>query len=444
MALTEIWRTRLGLCGPTNVVVGRLDGEPRLCVVGTRRDGDRESAAVEMRDGGGRLLWTDCRGVPGGDCGSGAYVHWVAGSGRMEPMILYSFAPRSATELGGGRLLRAADGGAVAEISNTTQFGNNNSIVADLDGDGRPELVYADQRTLTCVELPTRRQRWRVSDGVLFCWGLPALCDLDDDGLPEIVFGSEYNNPNGTSSMIAIDRNGRQLWRSDGHAEDLGSTPVVVADVDGDGRPELLKVGLDLEHCGNQRWNHLHIFGRDGTLRLTTELGFTGIAVGDVDGDGHTEGIGLSNTRDGGHNGLRQIRCLDLTTGAAKWACDVDRAYLDTNSPVMADVDGDGRPEAVVGTGNPAGYGRLPDSDPWGDLYVVSDAGRVQQRIQLPGWPVNLACCDVNDDGLEELLVVINGRPGWLALYQTQAPSRRNDWPTAFGSPARDGTVAEA
>lgn len=43
----------------------------------------------------------------------------------------------------------------------------------------------------------------------------------------------------------------------------------------------------------------------------------------------------------------------------------------------MADLNGDGKLEAIVGAGNPAGYGRLPDSEPWGDLHVANGAGNI-------------------------------------------------------------------
>ncbi|OHB78173.1 MAG: hypothetical protein A2W31_17820 [Planctomycetes bacterium RBG_16_64_10] len=216
--------------------------------------------------------------------------------------------------------------------------------------------------------------------------------------------------------MIAIDCHGRRLWRSDGHVEDLGSTPVFPVDLDGDGRVELVKVGLDLEHRRKQLWNHVHVFDASGQLLRKIEFGCTGIALGDLNGDGRVEGVGLTNTRDGGNSGRREIRCVDLVTGELRWATPAPRAYLDTNSPLVADVDGDGLPEVIVGTGNPSGYGRLPDSEPWGDLYVVRGDGAILERKQLPGWPVNLALCDLDPDGRGELVVVTDGRPGWLAV----------------------------
>jgi len=65
-------------------------------------------------------------------------------------------------------------------------------------------------------------------------------------------------------------------------AEDLGSTPCFLADIDGDGQTEILKVGLDLEHRRGQAGNHLYVFDRHGVLKSRIELGFTGLAIGDL------------------------------------------------------------------------------------------------------------------------------------------------------------------
>jgi len=440
--LEPLWQAQLALHSPVNVVVGRIAGRAQLCVQGALLEGDRSRAAIQMLDAHGNLLWTNQHSDEHLNFLAGAYVQWISGPGIERPYVLYSYTPRSSEKTGGALLVDAAEGQLVSKLKNTTQFGNNNAIVADLDHDGQTDLLYPDLQTLTRYELPSLKQVWRWDRGIRFCWSLPGLFDLDRDGQSEIVFGSEYNNRDGSSSVVALSSAGKQIWRSDGHVEDLGSTPIFFADVDQDGSPELLKVGLDLEHRHQQQWNHLYVFDAEGKLKSKIELGFTGIAIGDLDRDGHLEGVGLSNTRDGGNNGRREIRCLDLATGELEWTTPVERAYLDTNSPLMADVNGDGHLEVIVGTGNPAGYARLPNSEPWGDLYVVDSAGKILQHESLPGWPTNLAYCDLETDGRAELVVVIDGKPGSLAVYRTHGSTDRRDWPTPFGDAQRTGTMA--
>lgn len=438
--LKERWRVPVGLHTPINAIVGRLKGDAIICVGGAVEQGSRKHAAVVALDAHGAVFWQAVHDEQGVSSIPGAYVQWIPGREGESPSVVYSFVPDAPGEPGGAVILDAASGAELHRLANLTHFGNNNSIVADVDRDGAIEFLYADQQHLFCYSARDWTKEWTSNTGVVFCWSLPALADVNGDGQDEVVFGSEYNNDDQSSSMVALNAGGSPVWRSDGHAEDLGSTPVFVHDVEGDGTAELLKVGLDLEHRRNQDWNHLHVFDLRGTLLRRIPFGCTGIALGDMDGDGVLEGVGITNTRDGGHQAMHAIRCVDLATGEVQWSTEVTRAYLDNNSPVMDDFDGDGKLESVVGTGNPAGYARLPNSEPWGDLYIVDGSGAIEQHIELPGWPVNSALCDLDADGTSELIIVIDGKPGWIAVYNTRARSRRSDWPTPFGSPRRDGT----
>ena len=218
---------------------------------------------------------------------------------------------------------------------------------------------------------------------------------------------------------------------------------MFVADIDGDGRKELIKVGLDLEHRNKQEWNHVHVFDTQGKLKARVAFGCTGIAIANLDADVALEGVGLTNTRDGGSNGKHAIRCVDLASGHLEWETPIERSYLDDNSPVAADFNGDGAIEIVAGTGNPWGYARLPGSEPWGDQHVVSGKGEILQHIALPGRPTNSSLIDIDGDGEGELVTVLDGQPGWLAVYQTKARTARREWHTPFGSARRDGTMAK-
>jgi len=437
--LRESFRAELSVHTPVNFVAGQIDGEMVFCVQGDALREGKRIAAVDVLDATGNRVRTITEPGPTGSSQSGAYLQWI--EDKDGPLLLFSWVPDKDGVPGGANLVRIADGDVVARIENKTRFGNNNSIVADIDRDGTTDVLYADQQSLAFCALPSLEQRWRADTGINFCWSLPAFVDVTGDSRAEIVYGSEYNNLDGSSSFIALDAQGNNVWRTDGYAEDLGSTPVFVADVDGDGVNELIKVGLDLEHRKKQEWNHVHVFDARGQLKSRIAFGCTGIALANLDGDAALEGVGITNTRDGGNNGIHAIRCVDLGSGKVEWETPVARAYLDDNSPVVADINGDGKLEVVVGTGNPWGYARFKDSAPWGEQYVVSARGEIVQRVTLPGRPTNSAIVDIDGDGSGELITVLDGQPGWLAVYKTSAQTMRRTWHTPFGSAMRDGTM---
>lgn len=439
--LRELFRAELSVHTPVNFVAGQLDGKTVFCVQGDVLSDGKRIASVDVLDANGNRIRTITEPGPTGGSQSGAYLQWIANNDG--PLLLFSWVPDKDGVPGGANLVCITDGSVVARIENKTRFGNNNSIVADIDHDGTTDLLYADQQSIALCALPTLKQRWRSDMGINFCWSLPVFVDVTGDNREEIVYGSEYNNPDGSSSFIALDAQGKIVWRTDGYAEDLGSTPVFIADVDGNGVKELIKVGLDLEHRNKQEWNHVHVFDARGQLKSRIAFGCTGIAIANLDSDAALEGVGITNTRDGGNNGQRAIRCIDLASGNVEWETAIERSYLDDNSPIAADFNRDGAIEVVVGTGNPWGYARLPNSQPWGDQYVVSARGEMLQRVSLPGRPANSALIDIDEDGAGELVSVIDGQPGWLAVYKSDARAARREWHTPFGSALRDGTLTK-
>lgn len=116
--------------------------------------------------------------------------------------------------------------------------------IADLDGDGRPEIVAvasgggllafrwdgAMRRYVRAWRSGTCSGMTRTPDATgAGTWGGPSIHDLDDDGRPEIVLGG-----------VVYDRDGCVLDASSGNpAYSFGVIPVI-ADVDSDGKMELI------------------------------------------------------------------------------------------------------------------------------------------------------------------------------------------------------------
>ncbi len=312
--LPQIKKIQTGLHTTCNFIIGQTSQGPVLVVQGNFFKNQKKIASIEAYNPQGKLLWKSQKQSDQYNLGSGAYVQWVDHSGLDYPVVTYSYVPGPKELKGGLIFVNANNGSTIRELTNNTHFGNNNSLLFDFNKDGLTDYLYADLATISAIRLSDFQKEWTFNEGVRFCWSLPALFKPEHDRNPVIYFGSEYDDKCGSSSFLAVDLKGNRIWKSSKHVEDLGSTPVFVADIDGDGTKEIIKVGLDLEHHNKQKWNHLHVFSTDGLLISKCELGFTGIAIGDVDGDGLLEGVGISNTRDGGLNGLKEIRCIELST----------------------------------------------------------------------------------------------------------------------------------
>lgn len=125
----------------------------------------------------------------------------------------------------------------------------HDTAIADVDGDGDPEVVVCSQRseTVCYFDIPEdpRVSPWPdnclhvVAEG-LNVEGL-AVADLDDDGVPEIVAG-----PN------VFRRGADGDWERERLGDDWEWTRVAITDLDDDDDPEIVLTEGDLPYQGNR------------------------------------------------------------------------------------------------------------------------------------------------------------------------------------------------
>ena len=127
-------------------------------------------------------------------------------------------------------------------------------VCADLDGDGKLEILYPDYSgKLNCYWLDhTQHESWPINvyDGSTIEYaGAPTVQDLNGDGVPEVIF-TTYTQKQGAKrgSLYIADNKGNVLQKVELPAATDTSNTVpngcmaapLVADVDADGKPEIV------------------------------------------------------------------------------------------------------------------------------------------------------------------------------------------------------------
>lgn len=272
--------------------------------------------------------------------------------------------------------------------------------VVDLNGDGFKEVIIVDHGN---SEGKIARLLVYRYDGTLL-WSralngdepysdVPTIADLDGDGQLDILVDVG-------STLYAFDRDGQSLpglWPISLTANRLGK---VVADLDGDGKFELIALAnRATTNAPNQ--TSLTIYDREGHVLQRWPLGEIGATnitqksfpvVANMDSDPELEIVIVG--------GGTTVSCYDITNLTSPvWVAPVNGICL--SSPIVADIDRDGKKEVIVATcsPNPGGAG----------VYVFDNMGVAKQ-----GWPsltddsflTSPAVGDLDGDGLLEICVM--------------------------------------
>lgn len=379
--LFTVTAPRYNVVGVGSLAVGDIDGDGHPEIIAVHESGN--SLIAFAHDGS--FLWRS-KALPHPIRWGGASLADLDGDGKSE--IIVGCAVLEHT----GQLRWTAP-------ANRRGCGDNAvgplSLVADLDLDGRPEIVAGRM-----AYRADGKVYWtaRVSDD-----GFNALGNFDDDPFPEVVLVSR-------GQVFLLEHDGKLKW---GPVNLPGGTmkgnggPPTVADVDGDGRPEIGVAGgrafTIIETNGRIKWS-------ETTQDFSSSL--TGASVFDFEGDGQAEVVYGDEDR------LRIYRGVD--GHVLWWVPRPDGTTYDM--PLVVDVDGDGNAEIVVVANNYAfpGYTGLRVYGDANDSWVPT------RRI----WNQHSYHVDnVNDDGS----IPVVETPSWLGhnTYRLNLPPKGE----AFAAP---------
>jgi hypothetical protein len=317
--------------------------------------------------------------------------------------------------------------------------------VADLTGDGKPDLVTADPNYTNGTSYRGGvRVLLGLGDGTFAppqtFYGGPnptsvVVADVNGDGKPDlVVLNSPWHNSKtdtyycGNVSVL--------LGKGDGTFEcpqsfDVGYNPlsVVVADINGDGTPDLIvdnegkynpythtfcNAGIAvLQGCGN---------GTFGPPQTVAGSSYTSMAVADLAGDGKPDLIlinpGTYNSAT--HNYTNAG--VDVLVGNGDGTFQKPQFYPIGNTSlgpvIVADLTGDGKPDLLVvnrGTYNSTTYAR--DNQGVSVLLGTGDGTfqNAKTSIVHGGFVYSMTVADLNGDGRLDL-VASDGSGGQVGV----------------------------
>ncbi len=306
---------------------------------------------------------------------------------------------------------------------------NCSVTTGNINDDPRPEIVAA---------MPSRQTVFALTaDGVLLWrnklpgdpptdhpgwarWTRPVVADLDRDGRDEVVYADPYGH------VTAISGDGRTIWRKR-ISERRCDRPVCIRNIRGDEHVEIL-VGDEagtlfcLSHTGETIWStetganiatavvagrlrpdeppsifvgthgeRLLRITRDGQKVWSADIGGTmdlgtGIVLADLNGD-DTREVVCSTRNDA-------VIALDAN-GKILWRA-VTGAQL-RSTPAVGDVDGDGESEILIGSSDRR-------------LYAIDPRGKVEWTVEV-GNRVDASplLADLDGDGVRDIILPARG-----------------------------------
>ena len=304
------------------------------------------------------------------------------------------------------------------------------SHAADLDGDGRIDLIVSrredgrsyDTESVVYWNGPEGFSEQRVTrlptGGAIGC----TAADLDGDGRPEVVFNNTMGGPsnNDPDFPLYVYPGGAGGTFEPARRLELptgGTNTYIVADLDQDGHADLVCTapgGLRLFHGGPDglradRYTDLLAAGRNTHY----------VQVGDFNRNGWLDLLAVAYTHD--HKPATMAASSVIFHGSQHGFCSRRATALPTftkGNARVADLDGGGWLDVVCY--DVRGYLAIYHGGP--DGFSARRMSRVPLDIGGPGNVAAINCADLTGDGYLDLIVVLMGHytridSGFFILY---------------------------
>jgi len=241
-------------------------------------------------------------------------------------------------------------------------------VIFDIDGDGKKDVIVNSWDQSTWIldgQTGQAKVEVHLADTI---WSTPHIADLDGDNRFEILVSADItaNSDAGTKTggiFHVLNAAGEQVYsgfdqpvgnpaytelRGKYEEQALWSSPVT-ADLDGDGRLEIIYGTGNFFH--DKRGSFIRVWNADGTERLLLETQgrtFATPLVADLNGNGRPEIVAA--TLDGYLHGWDADGDVLFKTQTSSFLNATGNPIF--SAPVAADLTGDGRLEVLVSQGS--------------------------------------------------------------------------------------------
>lgn len=381
---------------PTSVAVADVngDGRPDLVAADTYAalSGGRGGVSVLLGNGDGTFA-SPATYSSGGDNPQSIAIADLNGDGKPDVVVTNFYA---AVDV----LLGNGDGTFQAPLSySTSGSGPTGVAVADVNGDGRPDIAVTNFGSSTVAVLfgngdGTFQPPLTYASGGLYAMSV-VLADVNGDGMVDVVVANECDrNPCSHGTVGVLLGNGDGSFQ---HATTYGSGgwenadpwSLAVGDVNGDGKLDVLVADscTSPSSCPNASVGVL-IGNGDGTFRPAVTYASGGysvsVAVADVNGDGDLDVVVADQCAPCGvTNGVGVL--LGNGDGTFQSVQMYSSGGGNVYAVVLADLNDDGKPDAVAVHTNDSTVGVLLNNAPFCTTPPVVTLSATPKSL----WPPN-------------------------------------------------------
>jgi hypothetical protein len=239
--------------------------------------------------------------------------------------------------------------------------------VADLSADGRADLIIAGDALMVAMQNPGTPGTFSSPATLVPSPSAVmsvAVADLDGDGLPDVAAANAdavtvlFLEAGGNAPMV---RATQTVYRFPPPVPNAGQNAVAIVDLDGDGRNDLVVVDPVAGVVAVILQSHTTAgeFMPAVTYNLPAHGGLNRLAVADLNGDGRPDLVIAASD-------AVLVYLQDATHPGSFDPVSSYPAGISADGIAVADVDGDGLPDLVIESGVSASIGSL---SPPGVLY---------------------------------------------------------------------------